>query len=364
MFSNESRRQADSCRFCWMCRHICPVAGGSGNEGWTPRAKALMISMIERGQPFTPSIAELMYHCSMCEACSNDCATGFRPTDFIREARTLAVAEDIAPRAIMKEIDCLLQNGSIYEGDADTALMRRIRSLPVRADTLLYIGQTARMRNPATAVAVMDLLEKAGISYCALEKEPPSGAMLAELMGYAGDVQQLAKEAAEAIRNTGAKELVVLSPLDAEMMINTYAKWNLLTELRITTVSSYLASLLERGVLTCQKTSLRGCLQEPVKLTRGLDEIQPLLHIADHIGIELIPLFLNGKMSRCIGTPVLDGFDPDAVDKMLEVRYSDLRRLGGHLVFSASPDDAYLFKKYPADDIRHVELYALLNERC
>ena len=49
MFSKDSARQADACRFCWMCRHICPVAGATGSEGWGPRARGLMVSMIERG---------------------------------------------------------------------------------------------------------------------------------------------------------------------------------------------------------------------------------------------------------------------------------------------------------------------------
>ena len=57
MFSKDSARQADACRFCWMCRHICPVAGATGSEAWTPRARGLMISMIERGTEFDKDIA-------------------------------------------------------------------------------------------------------------------------------------------------------------------------------------------------------------------------------------------------------------------------------------------------------------------
>ena len=76
MFSIDSSRQADACRFCWMCRHICPVSNSTGNEGWTPRARGLMVSMIERGLPYDGEIAEAMYHCTLCDACANDCATG------------------------------------------------------------------------------------------------------------------------------------------------------------------------------------------------------------------------------------------------------------------------------------------------
>ena len=61
MFSIDSSRQADACRFCWMCRHICPVSNSTGNEGWTPRARGLMVSMIERGLPYDGEIAEASF---------------------------------------------------------------------------------------------------------------------------------------------------------------------------------------------------------------------------------------------------------------------------------------------------------------
>ena len=121
MFSIDSARQADACRFCWMCRHICPVGGASGNEGWTPRARGLMMSMIERGTPYDADIAESMYHCTLCDACANDCATGYKPSEFIREARTVAVAEDIAPKAIMASIDAIAETGNIFGKKFDTA---------------------------------------------------------------------------------------------------------------------------------------------------------------------------------------------------------------------------------------------------
>ena len=85
MFSNENKKQADMCRFCWMCRHICPVAGATGYKGWGPRARGLMVSMIERGSAeLDAEIAEAMYHCTVCDACANDCEAGWKPIDFIR----------------------------------------------------------------------------------------------------------------------------------------------------------------------------------------------------------------------------------------------------------------------------------------
>ena len=39
MFSEKSKKNADACRFCWMCRHLCPVQLVTGKETNPPRAK-------------------------------------------------------------------------------------------------------------------------------------------------------------------------------------------------------------------------------------------------------------------------------------------------------------------------------------
>ena len=41
MFSEKAKKNADACRFCYMCRHLCPVELVTGKENNTPRAKGL-----------------------------------------------------------------------------------------------------------------------------------------------------------------------------------------------------------------------------------------------------------------------------------------------------------------------------------
>ena len=47
MISQNAKKHADACRFCWMCRHLCPVGLATGKEINTPRAKGLLLSMVE-----------------------------------------------------------------------------------------------------------------------------------------------------------------------------------------------------------------------------------------------------------------------------------------------------------------------------
>ncbi len=364
MFSSQNAKQADMCRFCWMCRHICPVAGATGSEGWGPRARGLMVSMIERGTPYDAEIADAMYHCTMCDACANDCVTGWRPTDFIREARMLAVVNEIAPPAVMREIDNILTCGNIYGAETAPALLAAIDRLPASADVLLYLGQSARAHVPESALALMALLDRAGVSWTALRDELPSGAFLGDLMGFTGDVQALAKKTAAAIRAAGAGTVVAFSPADCVMLRDSYAKWELLDGIRVISAPAFLAGLITSGKLKPGALVLRASLQEPVRLTRGLDEIRPLLQIVEALGIEYLPLYLNGKMSRCVGTPLMECLDPTVVRRMVGVRLDDARRIGSNAIITASPDDYDLMRKYAQEDVRILDLFALLEEAC
>ena len=361
MFTNVNAKQADMCRFCWMCRHICPVAGATGSEGWGPRARGLMVSMIERGTEYDAEIADAFYHCTMCDACSNDCVTNWRPTDFTREARMLAVVNDIAPEKIMTEIDNIMTCGNIYGAELDSSLADEIKALPAKAENLLYLGQTGRSFGASSAKAAINLLKKSGVDFTVLTDEPATGAFLGDLMGYTGDVQSIAGKAAKAIKASGAKKLIALAPYDAAMFREKYAEWNLLEGIEIVTATAFISELVSEGKLNVAKTGITASVQEPVKLTRGIEEEEPVLDLVAALGVNYIPLFLHGKMSRCIGTPLMDCFDADVARHMVEVRSDDARRIGSPAIIACSPDDAYIMSKYADEDIKILDLFALLD---
>lgn len=364
MFSKESARHADACRFCWMCRHICPVAGSTGNEGWTPRVRGLMISMIERGMPYDSEIAEAMYHCTLCDACANDCATGYKPSQFIREARTLAVVENIAPAEVVELIDRISVTKSIFGEHSENELDALAAALPEKAEVLLYAGQTARELKPDYALNVVELLKKSGTDFTMLKAEPESGAYLGELVGYVGEVQSAATELAARIAATGARTLVVLNPADAVVFRGEYSQWGLLKGIEVVTATAFFAGLIRDGRLKPQPCALKAALHEPVKLTRGLDEEEPFKALAAAAGIEETQLFLHGKMSRCVGTVPFELYAPEVVREMVAVRCDDALRLGCDTIVTASPDDCMIMDKYAPDGVRVMDIYDILNKTC
>ena len=137
MISQNALHHAEKCRFCFMCRHLCPIQLQTGKEVNTPRAKGLLLSMLNKGAAeFDRDMAQTMYECLICDACVNDCATGYQPPLFIREARTEAVVNDLAPDSVMKLIENIESTGNIY-GTTKTSFAQD------GCDVLVYIGEGA-----------------------------------------------------------------------------------------------------------------------------------------------------------------------------------------------------------------------------
>ena len=56
--SYNAKEITDNCRFCWMCRHVCPIGNATGLERNTARARAMGASMVVRGATELKEIAE------------------------------------------------------------------------------------------------------------------------------------------------------------------------------------------------------------------------------------------------------------------------------------------------------------------
>jgi Fe-S oxidoreductase len=85
----------------------------TGKEINTPRAKALLLSLVERGTKFDADMARSMYECVLCGACTNDCVTGFDPSVYIREARSSVAALELLPPGVVAVLVNIEKTGGI-----------------------------------------------------------------------------------------------------------------------------------------------------------------------------------------------------------------------------------------------------------
>ena len=166
IMSEKCKQHVDSCRFCWMCHHICPIGNATGQERNTARARALGISLVNREAIDLSEIVDNIYECATCGACVHDCTTGWDPVMFTKEARLQAVLDGKLPPYIMKLVENCLSLGNAYGKEELAADLKAAAAAhSAKTDILLYLGVDARFMAPDQAVKAIHVLEKAGFSY-------------------------------------------------------------------------------------------------------------------------------------------------------------------------------------------------------
>ncbi len=358
MVSQKALQHAEKCRFCWMCRHLCPVQHQTGKELNTPRAKGLLLSMVSKNSAeFDKDMAEAMYECMLCDACVNDCCTGYQPPLFIREARTEAVVNDLAPKAVMDTIENIEASGTIYG-------VQKPSFAQEGKDVLVYIGEVAAIKAPGMAKALLSLLAKAGISAKVLDNEPASGTMLADLMGYVDEVAQQAKACAAAI-NAAGLPVVVLDSYDAEIMKQHYAEWGCEIKTEVTTATAYVAKLLEEGKLAPKKeTKGLGACHDDDRLARSFYEFAPIRAIAEAAGYALTEMFNKERLTKSCGTSVAMAYMPQITTKVAQGRWQDMLRTEAEAMLVASPQAYECLSSQIPEGKSLVDLYSALDEVC
>ena len=114
IMSEKCKQHVDSCRFCWMCHHICPIGNATGQERNTARARALGISLVNRGAMDLSEIVDNVYECATCGACVHDCTTGWDPVMFTKETRLQAALDGKLPGYIANLVENCLTTGNAY----------------------------------------------------------------------------------------------------------------------------------------------------------------------------------------------------------------------------------------------------------
>ena len=199
--SEKSKQHVESCRFCWMCHHICPIGNATGQERCTARARALGISLVNREAVNLSEIMDNIYECCTCGACVHDCTTGWDPVMFTKETRLLAALEGELPDYILKLVENSLTMGNPYgEKDIADELKGALKNHIDKTDILLYLGTDARYKAAKEAIKAIKVLEKADVSFTIMADELPSGAQLDFLIGAADETKKQMESCADSFK--------------------------------------------------------------------------------------------------------------------------------------------------------------------
>jgi Fe-S oxidoreductase len=355
--SEKGKQHVDSCRFCWMCHHICPIGNATGQERNTARARALGISLVNREAIELSEIMDNIFECACCGACTKECVTGWDPVMFTKETRLNAAMEDKLPDYINVLVDNCINVGNAYgitEIDAD--LKKAIAAHSAKTDILLFLGVDALYKAPKSAINAIKVLEKAGVNFTVLEKEPASGAQLEYLISAAGETKEQMINCAKELNNFAT--VVAFDPQDAKVLKREYKEWDIALNAEVKTFTAFVAGLLKSGALKAENSGKKVVFQDPFQLSRDLGETEEAREIISAYAV-LDEMLCNRKDTMWAGNILMAQWIPDVMNRVAEDRMNNARGVKADTIVTASVSE-YTSLKAVEKDVKVISIEELI----
>ncbi len=353
--TEKAKKIADSCRFCWMCRHVCPIGNATGQERNTARARSLGVSLVVRGATELKEIADNIYECTLCGACTNNCMTGWDPKVFIQEVKTEIVLNGETPAYILALLEKYAQTGNVYGVEACKCLDELYNT---NGETLLFVGQDALYKSPESVKNAVVLLQKAGVK-ASLTKEQDSGAALWFLTGKTQETQNAAKRCAEVLN--GYKTVVVYDPVDLKLMLHEYKEWGIEINAKLISFNEYLLSLIESGMIEVQKSATEYSLQDNFAYARELEDVETGRKLVEKVGV-VKDMLLIGKEANLAGQLIMAEYMPEVMKQVAKDRWTNAVNMGCKTVVTENVAEYVALKATCPDGYRVISVEEMLLE--
>ena len=328
--TEKAKNIIDNCRFCWMCRHICPIGNATGLERNTARARAMGASLVARNATELKEIAENIYECTLCGACTNNCMTGFDPKVFIQELKTEIVLSGVLPEYITAILEKYVASGNVFGAKPCECLNTLYNA---DSETALFVGQDALYKSPESVKNAVALLNKADISV-SLDKNQDSGAALWFLTGKTQETQKAAKACAEKLNQY--KTVIVYDPVDLKLMLHEYKEWGIEIEAKVVGFNEYVFGLIESGKLSVNKSANEYSLQDNYAYARELDDSETGRKLIKKVGI-VKDMLLIGKEANLAGQLIMAEYMPEVMAQVAKDRWTNAINMGCKTVVTENP---------------------------
>lgn len=352
LISQKSKEIIDSCRFCWMCRHICPIGNATGQERNTARARALGLSLVERGAEPLSEVADNVYECALCGACTKECVTGWDPVQFTKEVRLELAMNGKTPDYINKLIENIMQTGNVYGAtEICPDLKKAIAAHSAKTDTLLFLGKDAIYKSCKSAKNAIELLEKAGVSFTVLADEPDSGYAMNFLVGAADETKKIMENCAKAL---DYKTIIAYDPADAKTFLRDYKEWDIPLKGNVVTFPSFVVDLIKDGKLNPKKSDMNCTVQDNHNLSRELEEFEPIRAIISACA-DVKEMLLYNKDTMLAGNLIMNEYMPDVMKAVAHERVINAKNMGAEVIVTESPAEYELLSADGSIQVMSVE---------
>lgn len=348
----------DSCRFCWMCRHVCPIGNATGQERNTARARALGASLVVRGAQSYDDIKDNLYECALCGACTNNCMTGWDPKVFVREMRTDLALDVNLPEYIVKLVENYVNCGNIYGKEPCECIKPLLDGK--KADTLVFMGEDAVIKSPESVKKVKELLDKAKVDYT-FGNLYDSGSSLYFLTGKTAETLAAAKRVAEYMSEY--KTVVIYDPVDLSLIKHEFNEWGIDVKSEVIGFNDYLLSLIDAEKLMVNKSENEYSLQDHYAYARELDDTSSGRTLIEKVGKNK-EMLLIGKEANLAGNLIMNEYMPEVMATVASDRWLNAKGMDCKTLVTENPAEYELLKANVPEGYRVISIEEMILENA
>ena len=197
----------ENCRYCLMCRHVCPVGHVTRLETLTPHGWGLTISSIRRGTlQIDDSTVGAIYSCADCGTCRANCVTDQPLPAAIAAMRSEIAAGGQAPPAVYEAQAKLERYSNPYAE-------QKPEQVDGQGEVALFVGDDAHYLGQEALQAALRLLKQVGVKPVLIGIGRNNG-YLASSLGFPQMSFDLAMATLTELESSGAGSMMVLTPGD------------------------------------------------------------------------------------------------------------------------------------------------------
>ncbi|MBO7169710.1 MAG: (Fe-S)-binding protein [Clostridia bacterium] len=353
--TGKAKNIIDNCRFCWMCRHVCPIGNATGHERNTARARAFAISMVERGATDLSEVVDNVYECTLCGACTNNCVTGFDPKVFIQETKTEIVLSGLAPEYVLSLVQNCMASGNVWGAEMPDALKSLLSD---EGDVLFLAGSDAIVKAPECVATALTLLREAR-EKIAFTEEQTTGSALGFLTGKTAETLAAAQAFARKANAYGT--VVVYDPADLAFLSHEYKEWGIALDAKVVSFQQYLLSLLKEGKIKVTRSEKEYTLQDNALLARDLDDVESGRELIAFVG-KSRDMLLHGKETNLAGHLIMAEYMPDVIRQVARDRWFNAANMNCKTLVTESPAEYVALKETAPDGYRVVSVEEMIAE--
>jgi len=379
-----------ACAVCGRCHTNCPAT--LSGKPLSPREVILNLKdhLLEVGPQLlsaeTPSAnpgtamiedvitEEVIWDCTTCYACQEVCPVGIEHTVKLIDMRRNLVEHGRVSPSVAKALESVRLLGNPWEqpqsARLDWAEGRKVNLIQDReeVDVLYWVGCAGAYdpRSRDISLAVVSLLERAGVNYALLGTEERCCGDPARRMGEEGLFQMLARSNIDVLKKYRFNRILTHCPHCYNMLKNEYPQLG--AQFEVVHHSQFLLELIHSGKIKLQEgQELRLTFHDPCYLGRYNGIYDPPRQVLQAISkATLIEMRLNKTKAMCCGAGGGQIWIQSEKGRRIEdMRFEQVQEVDAQIVATACPYctimlDAVAQIKEPTGKIKVMDIAELV----